>query len=66
MIVFRTYKSWRKLQANPARGIIDGELVWSFLNLSISEKLEVSKKIGTKIDEILDDISDLQKLTSHF
>lgn len=38
---FRTYKSWRKLQQNPARGIIDGDLVWSFLSLSISEKHEV-------------------------
>lgn len=63
---FRTYKSSRKLQTNPSRSVIDGELVWNFLHLAINEKLEVSKKIGTKIEEIVDDLSDIQKLTSHF
>ncbi|KAK9877151.1 hypothetical protein WA026_016894 [Henosepilachna vigintioctopunctata] len=63
---YRTYKSYRKLQSSPSRSIIDGELVWSFLNLALTEKLEVSKKIGTKVDELLDDLGELQKLTSHF
>lgn len=40
---FRTYKSWRKLQSNPARSIIDGELVYYYLYLPINEKLEVSR-----------------------
>ncbi|KAJ8942077.1 hypothetical protein NQ318_004102 [Aromia moschata] len=63
---FRTYKSWRKLQCNPARSIIDGDLVWNFMHLSITEKSEVSKKIGTKIEELIDDLTDIQKLTNHF
>ncbi|XP_057671339.1 cleavage and polyadenylation specificity factor subunit 1 [Diorhabda carinulata] len=63
---FRTYKSWRKLQYNPARSVIDGDLVWNFLNLSITEKLEVSKKIGTKVEELVEDLTDIHKLTNHF
>ncbi|XP_072375560.1 cleavage and polyadenylation specificity factor subunit 1 [Diabrotica undecimpunctata] len=63
---FRTFKSWRKLQSNPARSIIDGELVWNFLNLSLSEKSEVSKKIGTKMEELVEDLTDIHKLTNHF
>ncbi|XP_063911072.1 cleavage and polyadenylation specificity factor subunit 1 [Zophobas morio] len=63
---FRTYKSWRKVQTNPARSVIDGELVYNYLHLSIPEKMEVSKKIGTKIEELLDDLSDIQKITNHF
>jgi cleavage and polyadenylation specificity factor subunit 1 len=39
---FRTYKSWKKLQTNPARSVIDGELVYNYLHLSIPEKLEVT------------------------
>ncbi|XP_066151445.1 cleavage and polyadenylation specificity factor subunit 1-like [Euwallacea fornicatus] len=62
---FRTFKSYRKM-SNPARSIIDGELVWNFMQLSITEKIEVSKKIGTKLDELQDDLSDIQKLTNHF
>ncbi|XP_050511546.1 cleavage and polyadenylation specificity factor subunit 1 isoform X1 [Diabrotica virgifera virgifera] len=63
---FRTFKSWRKLQNNPARSIIDGELVWNFLNLSLTEKSEVSKKIGTKMEELIEDLTDIHKLTNHF
>nr|CAH7722934.1 unnamed protein product [Callosobruchus chinensis] len=63
---YRTYKCWKKLQQNPSKSVIDGDLVWSFLQLSITEKIEVSKKIGTKIEELMDDLSDIQKLTNHF
>lgn len=62
----RTYKSATKLLSNPARGIIDGELVWLFLGLPTSEKQEVAKKIGTKVDEIADDLADIERLTAHF
>lgn len=27
--------------SNPARSVIDGELVWNFMQLSITEKIEV-------------------------
>nr|CAD7407313.1 unnamed protein product [Timema poppensis] len=63
---FRTYKSSRKLLSNPARGVIDGELVSLFLGLPHLEKVEVAKKIGTKVDEITDDLADIERLTSHF
>ncbi|KAL1516840.1 hypothetical protein ABEB36_000686 [Hypothenemus hampei] len=63
---FRTFKSFRKMLNNPARSIIDGELVWNFMQLSITEKIEVSKKIGTKLDELQEDLNDIQKLTNHF
>ena len=63
---FRTYKSATKLLSNPARGIIDGELVWLYLGLPTSEKQEVAKKIGTKVDEISDDLADIERLTAHF
>ncbi|CAG9824249.1 unnamed protein product [Phaedon cochleariae] len=63
---FRTYKCWRNLQYNPCRSVIDGDLVWNFLHLSITEKIEVSKKIGTKIEELVDDLTDIHRLTNHF
>lgn len=63
---FRTYKSSIKLLSNPARGIIDGELVWAFLGLPTPEKHEVAKKIGTKVDDIVEDLYDIERLTAHF
>ncbi|KAK7874284.1 hypothetical protein R5R35_007770 [Gryllus longicercus] len=62
----RTYKSSNKLLSNPARGIIDGELVWMFLGLPTPEKHEVAKKIGTKVDDIIEDLADIERLTAHF
>lgn len=63
---YRTFKNWRKLHANPSRSVIDGELVGNFMQLAITEKMEVSKKIGTKIEEIVEDLSDIEKMTAHF
>ncbi|KAF5272324.1 hypothetical protein FQA39_LY07925 [Lamprigera yunnana] len=39
---FRTIQNWRRNNPNPCRSIIDGELVWNFLYLSINEKMEAS------------------------
>lgn len=46
------FKSQRKTLQNPHKNILDGDLLTSFLNLSIMEKGEVSKKIGTTPDQV--------------
>ena len=63
---FRTYNSSTKLLSNPARGIVDGELVQLFAHLTASERHELAKKIGTKVNEIIDDLIDIDLLTTHF
>ncbi|CAB0028580.1 unnamed protein product [Trichogramma brassicae] len=40
---FRTYKSYLRSQGNPARNIIDGDLVKKFLCLPINERTEIAK-----------------------
>lgn len=54
------------MQGNPARGIIDGDLVWKYLLLPKNEKAEVAKKIGTRVQEIIEDITDIDRQTGHF
>jgi cleavage and polyadenylation specificity factor subunit 1 len=51
---------------NPAKGIIDGELVWEFINLPWTEKCDVSKKIGSKTDEIFEDLMEIDRISAHF
>ncbi|XP_015609072.1 cleavage and polyadenylation specificity factor subunit 1 [Cephus cinctus] len=63
---YRTYKSYVRMQGNPARGIIDGDLVWCYLQLPHNEKIEVAKKIGTRVQEIIEDITDIDRQTAHF
>ena len=39
--------------ANPNKNILDGELLWKFLHLSILEKGEIAKRIGTSVDQVV-------------
>ena len=60
----RTIKSSRKVQSNPARCIVDGELIWTYLDLPYCEKMEVARKIGTKMDELLADLLEIERTSS--
>ncbi|CAL7948360.1 unnamed protein product [Xylocopa violacea] len=63
---YRTYKSYIRTQGNPARGIIDGDLVWRYLYLPNNEKIDVAKKIGTRVQEIIEDLTEIDRQTAHF
>ncbi|XP_071082054.1 cleavage and polyadenylation specificity factor subunit 1-like [Haliotis cracherodii] len=52
--------------ANPHKNILDGELLWKYLHLSILEKNEISKRIGTSTDQIMDDLMEIDRATAHF
>lgn len=60
---FRTIKQWKKILSNPSRGILDGELIWQYLHLNQNEKMEIAKKIGTKVDEIYQDIYEIDTVS---
>ncbi|XP_005092153.1 cleavage and polyadenylation specificity factor subunit 1 [Aplysia californica] len=63
---YRTYKTLPPDMASPQRNILDGELCWRFLHLSTMEKIEVAKKIGTSVDQLIDDLMEFDRLTAHF
>ena len=63
---FRTIKQSRRCLVNPARGIIDGELIWQYMQLNQAEKLEIAKKIGTKVEEIYQDIFEIDTVSKVF
>lgn len=61
--VFRTVKYSKRCLLNPSRSVVDGELVWSFLSLPYNEKVDVAKKIGTKVEEILADLIEIDSVS---
>ncbi|KAG5672216.1 hypothetical protein PVAND_002358 [Polypedilum vanderplanki] len=63
---FRTIKQWRKSLTNPGRSVLDGELIWQYMHLNHSEKNEIAKKIGTKIDEIYQDLYEIDTVSRVF
>ena len=63
---FRTVKhSWPEL-SNPLRQILDGQLIWKFLNLSLNERIEVARRLGTGVDMIVDDLMEIDRISAHF
>jgi len=63
---FRTLKQRRKELLNPSRGIIDGELVFSYSDLPYLQKNEIARKIGTRLVDIMDDLAELDRMAAHF
>ncbi|KAI9577692.1 hypothetical protein GQX74_010883 [Glossina fuscipes] len=63
---FRTIKYVKRLSLNPSRCIIDGDLIWSFTMMTVAERNEVAKKIGTKTEDILNDLLEIENLTAIF
>ncbi|XP_030379991.1 cleavage and polyadenylation specificity factor subunit 1 isoform X2 [Scaptodrosophila lebanonensis] len=63
---YRTLKSLKKLSMNPSRCIIDGDLIWSYRLLAHSERNEIAKKIGTRTEDILSDLLEIERLSSMF
>ncbi|CAG8834801.1 25619_t:CDS:2, partial [Racocetra persica] len=52
---FRLMQSKQRLAINPAKGILDGDLLIQFPNLALHRQREMTKQIGTTVERILDD-----------
>ncbi|CAG5135896.1 unnamed protein product, partial [Candidula unifasciata] len=63
---FRAFKPTKLDNNNPQRNILDGELCWKFLHLSAMERVEVARKIGTSVDQLIEDLMEFDRLTAHF
>uniref|UniRef100_A0A3Q2YAZ5 Cleavage and polyadenylation specificity factor subunit 1 n=1 Tax=Hippocampus comes TaxID=109280 RepID=A0A3Q2YAZ5_HIPCM len=63
---FRMMHYERRGLQNAVRNILDGELLSKFLYLSMMERSELAKKIGTTPDIILDDLLEIDRVTAHF
>lgn len=63
---YRTIKQSKRVLVNPSRSIVDGELLFQFFNLNFTEKVEVAKKIGTKVEEIYQDLYDVDTVATIF
>ncbi|XP_038067427.1 cleavage and polyadenylation specificity factor subunit 1-like [Patiria miniata] len=63
---YRHIVSHQRELSNPHRNILDGDLLYKYTYLSVVEKNELAKKIGTSVDQIMDDLMDVERLTTHF
>ncbi|CAH1269285.1 CPSF1 [Branchiostoma lanceolatum] len=63
---FRMLKHNHRSLINACRNILDGELLWKFLHLSVVERSELARKIGTTPETITEDLMDIDRLSAHF
>ncbi|KAG8441693.1 hypothetical protein GDO86_010758 [Hymenochirus boettgeri] len=63
---FRMTHGTRRALQNAARNVLDGELLNRYLYLSTMERSELAKKIGTTTDIILDDLLEIERVSSLF
>ncbi|XP_071482088.1 cleavage and polyadenylation specificity factor subunit 1-like [Diadema antillarum] len=63
---YRHVKSHVRYLSNPHRNVIDGDLLMKYCHLSVVEKNEFAKKIGTSVDQIMSDLMLVETLTMHF
>ena len=63
---FRTLRQRRRDLINPARGIVDGQLVFKFTDLPVPQKVEIAKRIGTTFQDLMDDLAELDRMAAHF
>ncbi|KAA0200520.1 putative cleavage and polyadenylation specificity factor cpsf, partial [Fasciolopsis buskii] len=61
-----SYRSTQPELANPCGQVADGDLLWRYLTLPHSQRLEIAKKSGQSLEGIIDDIAELNATTSHF
>ncbi|TGZ75604.1 hypothetical protein CRM22_000249 [Opisthorchis felineus] len=51
---------------NPSGQVADADLLWRYLTLPHSQRLEIAKKSGQSLEGIMDDIAELNATTLHF
>ncbi|KAI8362546.1 CPSF A subunit region-domain-containing protein [Mortierella sp. GBAus27b] len=63
---FRLLQSKDRLNYNPAKGILDGDLLFEYINLPANRQKEMTKQIGTGVDRVMDDLAGIAVAADHF
>ncbi|KAL0094494.1 CPSF A subunit region-domain-containing protein [Phycomyces blakesleeanus] len=56
----------QKMASNRTKAILDGDLVFEFAGLSVSQQKEMTKQIGTTVAKIKEDLVDVDSSIDHF
>uniref|UniRef100_A0A9J2PBZ7 Cleavage/polyadenylation specificity factor A subunit C-terminal domain-containing protein n=1 Tax=Ascaris lumbricoides TaxID=6252 RepID=A0A9J2PBZ7_ASCLU len=48
------------------RNMVDGDVVFQYLHLSLADKNDLARKLGTSRYHIIDDLTEISRLTTHY
>lgn len=63
---FRMFHSRYQYLYTAQRNILDGELLMNYPQLSLKQRTDFAKQIGTSPAQILDDLKEMDKITTRF
>ncbi len=63
---FRMFHTRHQYLYTPQRNILDGEVLTRYPQLSLKQKTDFAKQIGTSPSQIMSDLKELDKITAHF
>jgi cleavage and polyadenylation specificity factor subunit 1 len=63
---FRTFHTHHQYLYSAQHKVLDGELLWRYIQLSGKEKADFAKQIGTSVAQILEDLKEVDKVSAHF
>ncbi len=62
---FRSIKT-KNFRVEKKKGILDGAVLWSYVNLDAARQEELAKLLGTSVDSILENLQDIDNMTQFF
>ncbi|KHN80691.1 putative cleavage and polyadenylation specificity factor subunit 1 [Toxocara canis] len=60
------YQSVALLRYQNTRNMVDGDVVFQYLHLSLADKNDLARKLGTSRYHIIDDLTEISRLTTHY
>ncbi|KAG0331722.1 Cleavage and polyadenylation specificity factor subunit 1 [Podila humilis] len=62
---YRLLQSKDRLNSNPVKGVLDGDLLFEFIGLAANRQKEMTKQIGTGVDRVMDDLAAISIAADH-
>jgi hypothetical protein len=55
-----------KVKLRKKKGVLDGTILWKFVCLDTETQLEITSAMGTTVEMVLDNLAEVERLTSFF
>ncbi|KAF9586527.1 Cleavage and polyadenylation specificity factor subunit 1 [Lunasporangiospora selenospora] len=62
---YRYLQSKDRLNYNPSKGVLDGDLLFEFVSLPANRQKEMTKQTGTSVDRVMDDLAAISIAADH-
>ena len=56
----------QRMASNRTKAVLDGDLIFEFAGLSVTQQREMTKQIGTTVARIMEDLVDIDSGIDHF